>query len=78
MARNFSNEPDARMLGWLRTIESTALVMATIIAAVVLILWFLPVLDQFAPAFWSKATANTAARHAGLPPPASLSCGKVR
>ncbi len=61
MARNFSNEPDARMLSLLQAIEDAALVLATVIAVIILALWFFPAVDRFAPAFWSKSTANTAA-----------------
>ena len=49
------------MLATLQKIETAALLIAALIALVILQLWFYPQLDRFAPAFWSKMTANTAA-----------------
>jgi diguanylate cyclase (GGDEF)-like protein len=60
VARHFSNEPDAKLLSRLPTEEAAALGVAGTIAMLVLALWFIPSLDRFAPAIWSKMTANTA------------------
>lgn len=61
MARNFSNEPDARMLALLQPIEVGALLSITVIAATTITLRLFPAFDPSLPAFWWKATANIAA-----------------
>jgi diguanylate cyclase (GGDEF)-like protein len=60
MRRNFSNEPDARLLAVVQPIEAIVLLVVTSISVVVLALWFIPSFDAFVPSIWAKMTANTA------------------
>jgi diguanylate cyclase (GGDEF)-like protein len=61
MARHFSNEPDARIIATVQPIEAAVLLVVMSIAVVILALWFVSNSGAFAPAIWSKMTANTAA-----------------
>jgi diguanylate cyclase (GGDEF)-like protein len=55
-----STQPDEHVLAALDRSERHAKIIATTIAVIVLALWFVPSLRDFAPSIWSKMVANTA------------------
>jgi diguanylate cyclase (GGDEF)-like protein len=58
--RHFSNEPDTRIVAFLRSMAGFGLMITGAIASLVLLLWFVPALDRLPPPIWSKMTANSA------------------
>jgi hypothetical protein len=60
MDRQFSNQPDERIVAMLRKGEPAALLLVAAIAVLILGLWFSPRLATATPSIWSKMVPNTA------------------
>ncbi|MDB5987273.1 MAG: diguanylate cyclase [Nevskia sp.] len=58
--KGFSTQPDDRVVARVARVVRLALAASLTVAVVILALWFMPALAAWAPAGWSKMTANSA------------------